>query len=64
MNGKIKFFSKERFFGFIIGEDNKEYFFHGNDIVNEAELFTDDPVEFTMIKTSKGKAATNVELIK
>ena len=31
-NGKVKFYNKEKKFGFIAGDDGKDYFFHATGI--------------------------------
>lgn len=65
MNGKVKFFNRGRSFGFIIGEDDKEYFVHISSIAGEPKiLFEDDEVEFDTEKTEKGLAAINVKKIR
>jgi len=39
MNGVIKWFKKEKGYGYIIGSDNESYFFNITNCVNIKELF-------------------------
>lgn len=61
MNGKVKFFSETKNFGFIIGEDNKDYFVHGSNVNEDAMLTQDKEVEFDVVEGQKGKKAINVK---
>lgn len=63
MKGRIKNYFNERGFGFIIGDDGNEYFFHISDI-----LFSEDPrrglcVEFSPSRSPKGLVAQTVYLV-
>ena len=60
MKGNIKFFNKDRGYGFIVGEDDLDYFFGFNNILNKANLKTNDKVEFSPSRTRKGLHALNV----
>jgi len=60
MTGRVKWFSRERNYGFLIGEDDKDYFFHGSEVQGDGKIFEQDEVEFTAEKTEKGLSATNV----
>ncbi|ACZ01394.1 MULTISPECIES: cold-shock protein [Streptobacillus] len=62
MLGKVKWFNEKKGFGFISGEDGKDYFLHFSKInkggfktVNEGE-----EVEFDIEDGEKGPQATNV----
>jgi len=37
MNGTVKFFSIEKHYGFIVGDDGLDYFVHLNDLVDKIE---------------------------
>ena len=63
MNGKIKFFNEKKGFGFIIGEDNKDYFFHVSKMKSEQVPDKNQNVEFDTEETNKGLQAINVELM-
>lgn len=60
IKGNLKFFSKNKGYGFIIGDDNQEYFVSYIDILNKAVLKTNDEVEFESIRKRKGLQALNV----
>ena len=61
MKGKIKFYKRDKKWGFIIGEDRKDYFFHKNDIINTTGLVKDDTnVRFEIVQGPKGIKAKNV----
>ena len=65
MKGKVKWFNQNKGFGFIITDDNKEYFVHWSAIVTKSpkELKTlnqNEIVEFGIIKTDKGEQAINI----
>jgi len=61
MNGKVKFYNEGKGFGFITGEDNKDYFFHISKVVNDEILKENDEVEFNAISTPRGEQAENVK---
>ena len=67
MKGKVKWFSDQKGYGFITGEDNKDVFVHFSSIVTEGEgrknLYEDDLVEFEVSQTEKGNCAVNVKKI-
>lgn len=57
MKGKVKYFSKEKGYGFILGEDKKDYFFHYSqlDLEGFKLVNANDEVEFeSFITTNKG----------
>ena len=57
MKGHIKFFKTKDGYGFIIGEDTKEYFFSKKDIVNLVKLTIGDEVQFRPSTNTKGLRA-------
>lgn len=65
MKGKVKRFDKDKGFGFIVGEDEKEYFFHFSEIVMEGfkTINPDTEVEFETSETEKGLRANHVVAI-
>jgi len=65
MNGKVKWFNSTKGYGFIEGDDGKEYFVHWRSIVtsseNERKMLNDnEDVQFDTIKTEKGIQAVNI----
>ena len=64
MKGKVKFFNRTKRFGFITGEDEKEYFVHLSQVENQRFLFENDEVEFSASTNDRGLAAENVKIIK
>ncbi len=65
MKGKVKWFNSNKGYGFIITDDNTEYFVHWKSIVtkNPTELKVleqNETVEFDLIQTDKGVQAINI----
>lgn len=62
MTGTVKRIVKDKGFGFILGEDRKEYFFHRTALKNKKfeELAEGDEVEFEDSDGSKGPRAEDV----
>ena len=57
MDGKIKFFYENKGYGFILGEDHNDYFFHVSDVLDAEPLRRGTPVTFEPKETAKGKKA-------
>jgi len=66
MNGFCKWWNSERGYGFVTGEDGKDYFVHFSDVQAEGEgkknLVHLAPVEFQPERNVKGLKATKVKL--
>lgn len=62
MKGKVKFFNRNKGFGFIVGEDGNEYFVHFTGIKGEATLNENDEVNFDVVEGDRGPKADNVTL--
>lgn len=62
MQGKVKWFNQEKGFGFIVGEDEKEYFVHYSQIQIDGFKTLDEgtPVSFDAVEIEKGLQAKNV----
>lgn len=60
MKGKVKFFNQERGFGFIAGEDGKEYFVHQTGLKEGVTIGENDAVTFDIEQGDKGPKAVNV----
>lgn len=65
MKGKVKWFNKSKGYGFIQGDDGKEYFVHWRSIKEEGykTLIEDDDVEFKTSETEKGIQAIEVSKV-
>ncbi len=62
MKGKVKFFNRNKGFGFIAGEDGKEYFVHQTGLREGVILNENDSVTFDVEQGDRGLKAVNVEL--
>jgi len=60
MKGTVKFFNKMKGFGFIAGEDGKEYFVHQTGLTEGTTLNENDSVTFDVEKGDRGPKAVNV----
>ena len=58
--GKVKWFSRERRYGFITQEDGKDIFFHQDHVVDKMVLEKGQEVEFEVARGPKGSYAINV----
>ncbi len=63
MQGIVKWFNKEKGYGFITGEDNEEYFVHNSEVVEGNFLDESNEVMFKPVDSDKGKQAIGVSLI-
>ena len=65
MEGKVKRFDKDKGFGFIVGDDGKDYFFHFSEIVMEGfkTVEVNKKVKFEATETEKGPRANHVEVV-
>ncbi len=59
MKGTVKFFNGPKAFGFIAGEDGKEYFVHESGI-KKGPIDEGDEVTFDVEQGDKGPKAVNV----
>lgn len=59
--GTVKFFNKEKGFGFIKGDDGQEYFVHQSGLTDEIQQ--GDTVEFELQEGKKGLMAVNVKRV-
>ena len=59
INGKVKFWNAQKGFGFIVGEDGKEYFVHHSAVIGD-DLASDELVCFTASSNERGPLALGV----
>lgn len=62
MKGKVKFFNEQKQFGFIAGEDGKEYFVHKTALNAGVSIAEGSDVTFDVVQGDKGPKAANVSL--
>lgn len=60
MKGTVKFFNTGKGFGFIAGEDGKEYFVHQTALAEGVTLNEGDSVNFDVEEGDRGPKAVNV----
>lgn len=64
MKGRIKVLKENRNFGFLIGEDSNDYFFHFSDVKSIDVPKINSIVEFEPSITAKGHSAINITIDK
>ena len=62
MKGTVKFFNDMKGFGFISGEDGKEYFVHYSSLGEGVKLNENDAVTFDVEEGERGPKAVNVKV--
>ena len=62
MNGTIKWFNRDKGYGFIAGEDGQDYFVHHTALPEGASPRENEEVSFEPVKTDRGNQAQNVKL--
>ena len=60
MKGKVKFFNEIKEFGFISGEDGKDYFVHKSALDEDMSLSENDSVSFEVEQGDRGPKAVKV----
>jgi len=60
MKGKMKFFNEAKGFGFITGEDGKDYFVHSSGLSPGVRVSEGDAVSFETEQSEKGLRACKV----
>lgn len=63
MEGTVKWYNRKKGYGFILGEDDKEYFVHYTAIAKGKFLRDNDKVAFEADNGEKGPMAKNVLLL-
>ncbi|MBI4983034.1 cold shock domain-containing protein [Candidatus Woesearchaeota archaeon] len=64
MQGTVKFFNRKKGFGFISGEDGKDYFVHFTGLAKGTFIRDNDIVSFDSAEGDRGLKAENVQLVK
>lgn len=60
MKGTVKWYNFKKGFGFIVGEDEQDYFVHYSMIPENIKITENDKVKFDPINNEKGKQASNL----
>jgi cold shock protein len=63
MEGTVKFFNRKKGFGFITGDDGKDYFVHVSALAEGTFLRDNDRVSFDSGEGERGSKAENVQLL-
>jgi len=63
MEGTVKWFSTDKGYGFIAGDDGNEYFVHHSALAPNTFIRDDDKVSFEPAEGDRGKQAKNVTLL-
>jgi len=59
--GTVKFFNMRKNFGFITGDDGKDYFVHTTGLTEGTSLNEGDKVSFEVVEGDKGEKAEKVK---
>ncbi len=59
--GTVKFFNSMKHFGFVAGDDGKEYFIHESGLKEGVSIAEGDKVSFDVVDGDRGPKAENVE---
>ena len=63
MEGTVKFFNRKKGFGFINGDDGKDYFVHFSGLSEGTFLRDNDKVSFEAVEGERGLKAEKVKLL-
>jgi len=60
MEGTVKWFDRRKGYGFIAGDDGKEYFVHYSALQKDTILNENEEVTFEPVQDDRGRKAQNV----
>lgn len=63
MEGTVKWFNRQKGYGFIAGDDDQEYFVHHTSLAEGTFIRDNDKVSFDPDKGERGPVAKNVKLL-
>lgn len=63
VEGTVKFFNEAKQFGFITGDDGKEYFVHASGLKEGTTIREGDKVKFEVVEGDRGPKAEQVEKV-
>jgi CspA family cold shock protein len=63
VNGTVKFFNNVKSFGFIAGDDGKDYFVHASGLNPGVSIDDGDKVSFEVVEGERGPKAEKVEKV-
>ncbi len=63
VDGMIKFYNRDKHYGFITGDDGKDYFVHESGLGEGVRVRDNDRVSFDIVEGDRGPKAENVKLI-
>ena len=63
VEGIVKFFNSMKHFGFIAGDDGKEYFVHASGLKEGTSITEGDKVSFKVVQGDRGLKAEEVEKV-
>ena len=63
VEGTVKFFNSMKHFGFIAGDDGKEYFVHASGLNVGVSITEGDKVSFEVVEGERGLKAEKVEKV-
>ena len=64
VSGTVKFFNRTKRFGFIAGDDGKDYFVHATGLMPDVTIAEGDKVSFEVVEGEKGPKADRAATIK
>ena len=63
VEGTVKFYNEAKGFGFITGDDGKEYFVHSSGLKDGTTIREGDKVKFEVVEGDRGPKAEQVEKV-